>query len=332
MLPMILPAAEDMQQILQRYAALVARLGAEIGEAPMVLPTGRFFPDVFGGDEKSVRRLVRRMQQHAGMSDIPISARLMGGAEQSAGGCGTGGCGTGACATGSDEVQEPRLVDLGDGWRLNVPQAELANPVVLTANVARTLGFILHVETQDKDEAIAQPIDVTAELASVALGFGVLLLEGSYVYQKSCGGPSVARVTRLSCGELATAFMAFVARDRHSLRPALRELGTTQRALVAEAKEWFDSNTHIVNALKNDPQRIALGELVLEEPRPWLARLFGRPSRRLDDSASLEELEAMVTALPAVGRRPESPRSDSKRSELRALVDEAFDAGSAGAE
>jgi hypothetical protein len=329
---MILPAAKDMQQILQRYAALVARLGAEIGEPPMVLPTGRFFPDAFGGDEKSVRRLVRRMQDHTGMSDIPMSARLVGDARQSAGGCGTGGCATGASATTDSENDEPRLVDLGDGWRLNVPQAELAHPVVLTANVARALGFILLVETQDKDEVIAQPIDITAELASVALGFGVLLLEGSYVYQKSCGGPSVARVTRLSCGELATAFMAFVARGGHSLRPALRELGTTQRALVAEAKDWFDSNTHIVDALKNDPQRIASGELVLEEPRPWLARLFGRRSRRVDDSASLEELEAMVAELPAVGRRAESPRSDSKRNELRALVDEAFDASSAGAE
>src|SRR5688572_20490999 len=93
---MELPPEPVQRAILERYARLLARFGGEIGKRPMVLPNGEFFPDQFEGDARSVRRLIKRMQVHAGMEDIPIRARLLGtesdGQEQA------GSCKSGACA------------------------------------------------------------------------------------------------------------------------------------------------------------------------------------------------------------------------------------------
>jgi hypothetical protein len=315
--------------ILERYARLVARLGAEIAERPMVLPTSEFFPDAFGKDQRALTRLVQRMQKHAGMSDIPISVRLVGGEAETTGSCGTGGCSTGACAVPETNGPAPRLIDEGHGWRMNVPEAELANSVVLTANIARALGYVFLIETREEGAELEEPTDVTADLAAVALGFGALLLEGSYIYSKSCGGPRVSRVTRLSCPELAVAFSAFVARGRHPLRRALRELGTTQRALLEETHPWIAENSALVEALRDSPARVSA--VALEEPRPWLLRIFGKRSRSVKEphgELDLDELEAMVSALPqapaAQSARSAARRTDPRRDELRELVDEAM--------
>src|SRR5690606_25962464 len=132
---------------------LWARLGEEIGERPLVLPTGKYFPDRFTGDEDSVRRLVERMQAHAGISDIPVDVQLVGADGEA---CGSGSCGTGSCATPAtpDDAPVERLVETGDGWRLNVPSAEVASPVVLTTNLARSLSLIFLLETRNESEPI----------------------------------------------------------------------------------------------------------------------------------------------------------------------------------
>jgi len=327
-------AGPAMRAVLERYATLVARLGGELGERPLVLPTAEFFPDAFGKDQRSALRLVRRMQKHAGMTDIPIAVQIVGGDESAAqGACGSGGCSTAGCAVPEADEPVPRLVDDGGTWRMNLPAAELDHSVVLTTNIARALGYVFVVETREEGEALEEPVEATADLAAVALGFGVLLLEGSYIYSKSCGGPKVARVTRLSCPELAVAFSAFAVRGGHGLRSALRELGTTQRALVEQTHPWLDANRAVAEALRTAPERITSGEYELEEPRPWLLRLFGKSRRAANvGDVELEELEAMFSALPAAPAAPRARRSDPRRDELRELVDEAMAEARSGAE
>ena len=78
---MDLPAPDACTELVRRYARLLTHFGAELGERPMVLPTSEFFPDRFRGDEASLQRLVQRLALHAGMSDIPIQARLVFAAE-----------------------------------------------------------------------------------------------------------------------------------------------------------------------------------------------------------------------------------------------------------
>src|SRR5512142_1603272 len=119
---MLLPPHPVTESLIRRLGSLYHRLGDEIGDRPLVLPNGTFFPDRFSGDEKSVEMLLRRMQGHAGLQDIPLELRIVsahcsdcdGECKQGGGSCGCQqesghaqkGCGTGACGSCGSEPHD----------------------------------------------------------------------------------------------------------------------------------------------------------------------------------------------------------------------------------
>jgi len=293
------------RELAQGYAGLVAGLGLPAGEPLLVLPNAEFFPDTFQADAPSVERLVARMQGYAALEALAIEVEVVGElAGSSAGSCGTGGCGSGACDVPAVQSSMPRLARAEGGYRLHVPADELSNPIVLTARLATSLGAVALVERHP--EGAERVLDGTqAEVAAVALGFGVLLLEASYMYRKACGGPSVACATGLGLRELAWLFALSVAREGHSLRAALAELGTTQRALVKEAATLAAESRTLVRLLKDNPARVARGDFRLREGGSLWSRLFARrPQTKearldaalaaLENGASVDELAELV--------------------------------------
>lgn len=336
---MELPDLAGRAELTRRYAHLLEHFAAEIGERPLVLQNARFFPDVFERDEASVARLLGRLQAHAGMRDIPTRVRVL----PLEPGDSVGGCSSGACAPArvAEGPGAARIEEQGNGWLVNVFDAELAHPVGLTTQLARALGRIFLADAATESTRVEGPIEVTSELAAVALGFGPLLLEGSYIYAKSCGGPSVTQLTKLSVGELAVVCALFIAMGDHSARSALGHLGTTQRALLGEANDWAASNGAVIRQLREAPGRLATTAPKLREARPWLLRLFDRPRRsdpslelalsgKLGDAELLELARAVDPrrtpadpAQPGAPSRPQ-PLAPERRDELRALVDEAL--------
>jgi hypothetical protein len=347
---MELPANDACSELVRRYARLLVSFAGELGERPMVLPNSDFFPDAFRPDEASVQRLVRRLSKHAGMSDIPIGVRLIAtGDGTSAGSCGTGSCGTGSCGTGScgtgscgtgggnaePDLPVARVTEAADGWQLSVFDVELAHPSLLTTRLVRALAGVFLAEASSAEAPVEPPLTVSLDLIAVALGFGSLMLEGSHVYQKSCGGPSVTQLTTLSVGELAVVFALFIERGDHKARRALRELGATQQELLSKACAWARSNRAQLSLLRSAPAQLLDARFEFQEPRPWLARLIeGRsspsaapaPGLGLDAAlaaASLDEALAQAPELlPSPPRRP--ARVDPRRAELQLLVDEAL--------
>lgn len=325
---MELPAIADLRVGVQRYAEALATLELSIGEQPLLLPTSSWFPDRFEADQDSLERLVARMQGYAGLEAVEIEARLLGEVEGAS--CGTGGCGTGGCATPKVDVEGPRLTLLERGkYRLEMPAKALGHSIAFTATIARMLGQIRLVEAGHE---AADP--ALAELAATALGFGVLLLEASHLYSKSCGGPNVGKATALSCTDLALPFALFVATEGHKLRPALAELAVTQRALVDEAWSLAQSNRSLVERLKSAPERVARGEFKLGEARSWLSRLFGGEKKRpgdpnlaaleaLERGDNLDEVASLLGAEPA-RVKAEPGKAKPEQDELKALVDEAL--------
>lgn len=344
---MQLPSLVQRAELVRRYAYLLANFGRELGKRSLVLQDSEFFPDPFEKDEASVERLVRRLQRHAGMSDIPIQVRLVAG-DAAGGGCGSGGCspgglnasGSGACASkepaeGEATPELSRLVEQSDGWLLHVAYAEVHHPVALTANLARALAQIFLAETRSAAAPVEQPLDVSLDLTTVALGLGLLTLEGSYIYGKGCGGPSVTRLTKLSVEELAVACSLFIVAGGHGNRRALTSLSTTQRVLLSDALAWAASNREVMRRLATAPGLLAEAAPELEDTRSWLARLFDRrpPVPSLEealagDLADTELLELARSVDGGVDRSRATagrgtPRS-SEHEELKALVDEAL--------
>ncbi|HEY4160289.1 MAG TPA: hypothetical protein VGM29_19385 [Polyangiaceae bacterium] len=325
---MELPELGVQRALIAGYARVLDCLGELARERPLVLPTAEFFPDLFTGDAGSVQRLLERVQDHAGLSDMAISARVFGVDDAS---CGSGACGSCGPSASSEPTDMPseRLSDGGDSWLLNLSVTELTQPVVLTTSLVRgvTLAALR--------EADQTPTDLDAEaavdLGAVALGFGALALEGSYIYRKSCGGPSVARVTALGPSELAIPFALFVALGEHSPRAAGKHLSVTQREAFDEAWALIDSNRKLTSVLARDRGRVARGEFELKQSGSLLSRLFGGKSARtdeLDPHATLNALEAELATLTPRPERTPKPK-DPKLDEIRRLVDEALSETSA---
>jgi hypothetical protein len=316
-------AAEDrIVGVVQGYARVIDRFGEKIGARPMVLPTGDFFPDAFTGDEESVQKLFARMKEHAGLGDLAISVNVVGGGEHAGHG---GGCG-GSCACDSGaEPPAQRLVRDENGWHLTVLGTEVRAPEVLTTHMARGLAVAFLADASDG----AAPSPAMIDLAAVALGFGALLLEGSYVYRKSCGGPSIAHFTVLGTEDLAIAFALFAALGGHPPSRAQRELAPTQRAAVGEARAWVESNRDLTDRLKRAPGRVAAGDFEICETRPWLVRrLFKpKPSRKAGGAGAIgadDSLEALEASLAGAPVRAKAKTVDPKLDEIKKLVDEAF--------
>ena len=319
---MELPSTEVRRALVTAYALVATRLGLLDAERPLVLPNGQFFPDVFSGDEPSVQRLLDRLLEHAGLADMAISARFWGQTEDAS--CGSGGCGSCAPAQPEPEAEAvERLTDAGEHWQVNVLPAEARDPVALSSALCRAIALAVLREADAPPTELE--LDFAVDLTAVELGFGVLLLEGSHIYRKSCGGPAIARVTALGPTELSLAVALSAAVHEQPLRKVSKHLSATQQEAFAEAKVWADSNAALVLLLQQDPERVAAGEFELREPASWLGRWLGAKARRAktpETATTIEELEAALKSAPAPRVPQKAP--DPKLEEIRRLVDEAL--------
>lgn len=327
---MQLPPAQVTRAVIQRYARLHHRYRADFGSRPFVLPTAEYFPDEFVGDPDSAALLALRMQEHAGLADVPIECRVVAPGTPSpvSSSCGTGGCGVPQTA-GSGIA---RLVDVGESWVLQVPAQELRHPVALTTNIARSLAYVFLIETKREDETLEPPVDVTADLAAVGLGFGALMLQGSYIYVKSCGGPQIASVTKVGVAELALSTALFAHLGEHSLAPALKCLDVTQKAALSEAQRFLKANKKLMARLAETPNRVANEHFELNEPGDFFGsivrKIAGKPAKvdplaELDPNMALEEIEALLIDMPpsSTANRPRpSSHASVKPDELSSLV------------
>lgn len=313
---MQLPQPQVIHALLRRYARLQARYCSDLGDRPLVVPSAKFFPDTFAADAQSAQRLLLRMREHAGMADVPMRTALVTVGDESTDCCSGAACAPSSStspssSTGPASAGVARVVDEGDGWLFQIPAAELRHPVALTTNLARSLAYVFLVETKLDDEILEPPVDVTADFTAVALGFGPLMLQGSYVYAKSCSGPRVTRVTKMHLPELALLVAVFAHAGQHDLAPVLRELDPTQKELLGQADRWVRANRRLVTLVAEDPKQIARGDFELEEPSTLLASVLrglssitiGSSQRKapvapVDPGLELDELEALLIAMP----------------------------------
>jgi hypothetical protein len=305
---MDLPSEDALRWIVQTYARQRAAHGEAIGTPALVQPTGEFFPDEFQRDAPSVARLLRRMMSYAPLAeDLGIELAFLEAQGDHAGGCGSAACGP----TGGSAGARPSVAELDDGYRVFVAVTDVANADVLTTALARSVGaLVLHEAGEDGDEGsgMAGP---EAEMASVACGLGVLIVNGAAVWAKSCGGLRMAQATAMSVEEAAVALALFV--SVHGVKPSAAQanLGATQREALDLAMAWAESNPLLVESLRDRPALLESGLFHIEPTRGLLGRWLHK--RKVD-----KEMQAPVAA-------SSSQMSDDKRrrlAEAQALVDE----------
>lgn len=323
---MDLPESSSILRLVGVYGRLRARLRAEISAPRLVLPNAEFFPDHFDGSASGTQRLVRRMQQHAGISDIPLKA-VVDVEGNAASQCSSGGCGPSAPINGF----QPRLVSHDEQWLLHLQPGEVAHPVGLTTLVAQALGLVFLEETRPESGALPEPIALYQELAAVQLGFGVLLLEGAHVYSKGCGGPRVSQLTMLSAPELAVLVALFAADHKTGLKSALRVTSPTQRALLDEAEALLRGNAGLLTWTRSATAADPDPHLALAPPKRALfggLLELGRNRRTGVDPEDLEaELERELSgarALPAAKPGKVGSKALAVDDDLKALVAEAL--------
>jgi hypothetical protein len=196
-------------------------------------------------------------------------------------------------------------------YRLVVPVRDVGEPVVLAASLARCAGGLVLGEAGE--EVIESERLAIAEMAATVSGLGLLLLCGSCVYTKSCGGLRAHQGTALDVTSSAVALALFL--RVHDVKPAIarRHLQTTQREAFDEALRWVDSNARIVGALRMHPESLADGVFAIEPVKGLLGRMFG--TRGAGGPVAI----ASVTP-----RRARSEEEEKRLAENRALVEEAL--------
>jgi hypothetical protein len=290
---MDLPSNRSLQSIVKAMAHLRAAHGAVIGAPPLVQPTGEYFPDEFRADVPSVGRLLRRMMGYAPLSsELGVELSIVMAEPDHAGGCGSAACGP---AGGVDSGAG--VIELDDGYRVVVAATDVGNPDVLSTSLARSVGaLVLH-------EA-GEPVGVAAsEVAAVVCGFGVLLLNGSSVWAKSCGGLRMAQATALPVEETAVALALFVALHEHKVSHARKHLGATQREAFDLAQDWVESNPMLVASLRDRPERLESGALDFEPVRNAFGQWLHK--RRLDQALRVPPKSGTSTISEARRRRLE---------------------------
>jgi hypothetical protein len=298
---MALPPEDVLHVLVSRYAHVLSAHGEAFEGAELVTPTAEHFPDHFARDVRSLERLVARVASYTPLGeDVPLRIMLLEDAGDD------GHCASGCARPGArvDGVQRA-----GDGYRVPLPMTELADATRLVCALAR--GVSAAVLAEAEEEVDGREVGALSEIFAVASGFGVVLLEGSYVYAKSCGGPSVHRGTALSTGELALLLAMFCATTDIKPRTARKHLGATQAAAFDEACAFLRANDSIVEKLREAPELLEGGAFSFESKRGLLSRLFSSSAR--------EEAQPTPTPTPS---RPRDAEEERRLAEARALVEE----------
>jgi hypothetical protein len=319
---MELPAEPRIRWMLHRTAALLEQ-GAEPVNG-IILPTEEFFPDTFDGTPQAVVALMKRIQTHAGLSDLDVELTFVTPEGETAS---TGGCSSGACGPGGKiETRLDRVGRREDGsYVVAIGTSEVGHPVVLTTALVRAVACMFMTEAGAYEELIPSDREPATDIAATMLGFGVLVTNGSHVVMKGCGGSKVHSATRLSTDELTLALAMFCRSFGIDTRLAHKHLDEVPREHFARAETWVRANASIVRRLREDSKGIRKDAFVLDQADSWLSRVFsfGRNKRGPTAEETLSQLERSMPS--AQTRKPMDPARAKKLAELRALVDESLD-------
>jgi hypothetical protein len=296
--------------LISQAARLRAAHGDTIGTPELIEPTGDFFPDEFHRDQESVERLLARFVSYSPL-DEELDLRV--GFEEDQENAKAGGCGSTACGKGgsAENGARGRVVSLDEGYGVVIDVRDAGNPLTLTAALARSVGTVVLAEAGE--EVVEEDLGAVSEVCATVLGFGLILLNGSAVYAKGCGGVKLHRATHLSVAEHAGLLALFCRVYEHEPRRVKKHLEVTQAEAFDAALAWVDSNPLVIAQMRETPEILESGAFELSPPKSFLGRLF------------VKKVDVMAPAQKATAAKKERSSDEERRiARAKALVDEAL--------
>jgi hypothetical protein len=295
---MALPSEDVMRDLVARYAGLLAACGEAFEGAELVTPTAEHFPDHWARDAKSVGRLLERVVSYTPLPEgVPLEVQFV-----------EDGGDDGHCTSGCSKpgARLDGVARVGNGYRMPISVTETGHPTRLVCALSRAVSAAVLAEAEVEVDEIGLMSDVMA----TACGLGVLLLEGSHVYTKSCGGPSIHQGTFLDPGELSLLVALFCRLHDLPARAARKHLGATQAEAFDEAWAFVSANDGVVEKLREAPELLEAGAFVFEGKKGILSRLVERGEKIGNGNGH--------------GNGNGNGKKESGDEELRALVEEEF--------
>lgn len=271
-----LPAPLEREWLWSALESVLSRRGeAAFIEAPLVLPSDRFFPDRFTPDERGVAVLAGRLLGYAGLDHLEVSVELY---EEDVHVQELGL--DGRAAKWSHDGAAAWFAGIQRGTCLFGARRDgLGDPLGLVASMAHEVAHAfrrshrLEHENRDHEEKLT---DVT----TVYLGFGVLTTATTARYETHVHGNTGSAYSHKRQGYLAPGAMSFLLAtqlvmrgyDARTIRWYAKHLPANQRALVLAAAKEID-RARVADVLGYDsvppPQPSPL------PPATWWQRLLG---------------------------------------------------------
>lgn len=319
--PMSEPWTEEQARWLVKSAATLAKAGAEpVG--PIVLPTGKFFPDKFDRSPPAIAKLFSRVKQHVGLDELETEVVLV---DQEAGQV-VSSCSGGSCGGGGVKVLAGQRVVADDGrYTVAIATAEVAHPVVLTTVMARSVGMIFLDASGAVGRFRKDELGPASDLAAAMLGLGVLVANGAGIEVKGCGGVKVHAATALSAPQAVLALALCLEREGvrgREVPPGLEAgLDAVARDLLGPARAFFTQNRDVVRRLDDAPDALEEGNFKLRSGLGLGARVLATLGFKKAAEDPIERLERELAA-----QKPSSggldPAKKAQLKELEALYDE----------
>lgn len=283
---LLLPAIEDRQQLIAHLSTLVRQRGFPTWvNAPLLLPTERFFPDPWKGGEASVRRVCRRLLRYAGLPDQRVDIEIY---EEQPGRRATPA--GKPVLKGTAELQVWPRGRRDGAWRFGVEAVALRTPHFFVASMARAVAWQWlehHGHMVDENPERQRLVDV----ATHYLGFGVLTTDAALRHGAENTGGFSAKRTKTRLGQLSPRAMSFLlgaqlevrGLDKAEIKGVERHLQPNQVGFVRAAMRWIRAHPESLDRLDLPPAG--------EWPVPPALRHFTGPLDGDDASSDEDRLD-----------------------------------------
>ena len=282
----VVPPPTERKWLLTQLAGFVRRFGPErVLVGPMPWPNEEWFPDKWAGGEPSMRRLVCRLMDYAGMPDDPVEVVIDADGD------------AGRVAGGSNYATVWFLGRTNGVMRFAALASSLRSPVVVVPHAARAVAeaFLRTGGVTIGDDTAAQRI---VDLAGIYLGFGILTVDAAIRHMSGAQSGFTSTRSRSRLGVLAPQSIAFAF------------------AAVTVARQLPDKDARkIARSMQSNPAAFfkAARRLLLERD-PSIATFFKLPDKHRWPEAP--DLDALKAPLPLddtdEGEAPEE-RHDQER-------------------